>query len=184
LAPGFSDEALSILKSKKNRIILETHAFQKPKSLVRSVLNGVLIQEPDNIVDNRKGFHTVTKNQPEESQLADLEFASILVKHTKSNAIVLVKDAQMLASGTGQTSRIDAMHQAVDKAKRMGFTPEGAVLASDAFFPFADSIELCAKAGIAAIIQPGGSVRDAEVISAANTLNLAMVLTGTRHFKH
>jgi phosphoribosylaminoimidazolecarboxamide formyltransferase / IMP cyclohydrolase len=184
LAPGFSDEALAILKSKKNRIILKTHSYPKPKSLVRSVLNGILVQEPDTLVDNRNGFKTVTNKQPENSQLADMEFASILVKHTKSNAIVLVKGAQLLASGTGQTSRIDAMHQAVDKAKRMGFTPEGAVLASDAFFPFADSIELCAEAGISAIIQPGGSVRDAEVISAANNLNLAMVLTGTRHFKH
>jgi len=184
LAPGYSEEALSILKSKKNRIILETKAYQKPKSMLRSVLNGLLVQEPDLAVDKREGFHVVTSMKPDESYLADMEFAAVLVKHTKSNAIVLVKNAQLLASGTGQTSRIDAMHQAIDKAGRMGFTTKNSVLASDAFFPFADSIELCAEAGIAAIIQPGGSVRDGEVIASANTLNLAMVFTGTRHFKH
>jgi phosphoribosylaminoimidazolecarboxamide formyltransferase/IMP cyclohydrolase len=184
LAPSYSEEALSILKSKKNRIILETKDYQKPKLLLRSVLNGTLVQEPDVLIETREGFQVVTNIKPDNSYLADLEFAAILVKHTKSNAIVLVKNLQLLASGTGQTSRIDAMHQAIYKAERMEFTTKNSVLASDAFFPFADSIELCAAAGIAAIIQPGGSVRDGEVIASANALNLAMVFTGTRHFKH
>lgn len=184
LAPDYDQEALDILKSKKNRIILKTKAFTRPAMLKRSALNGELIQERDNITENRHDFKVVTQIAPDEALQADMEFASVLVKHTKSNAIVLVKGLQMLASGTGQTSRIDAMRQAAEKAERMNLEVNGCVLASDAFFPFADSMELSAQAGVKAIIQPGGSVRDQEVIDAANRLGLAMVFTGTRHFKH
>ncbi|MCB0819323.1 MAG: bifunctional phosphoribosylaminoimidazolecarboxamide formyltransferase/IMP cyclohydrolase PurH, partial [Bacteroidetes bacterium] len=184
LAPDFNEEALQILKSKKNRIILKTKAFTRPEMLKRSVLSGELWQERDTLTEKSENFRLVTEKAPDEALRADLEFASVLVKHTKSNAIVLVKNLQMLGSGTGQTSRIDAMRQAVEKAERMNLEVKGSVLASDAFFPFADSMELSAAAGISAIIQPGGSVRDQEVIDAANSHGLAMVLTGTRHFKH
>ena len=184
LAPGYSDEALNILKSKKNRIILHTHPFQWPHSNVRSVLNGMLVQQRDVRVETAADFKNVTNANVLPAQHADLEFAAILVKHTKSNAIVLVRDLQLLASGTGQTSRVDALKQSVEKAGRMGFSTAGAVLASDAFFPFSDNVELAAEAGISAIVQPGGSVRDQEVIDTANRLNIAMVFTGIRHFKH
>ena len=184
LAPGYSEEALALLKSKKNRIILETYSFHKPAQLLRSVLNGVLIQEPDNQTEKASDFRLVTQKQVDEQLLSDLEFAAVLVKHTKSNAIVLVKDKQLLGSGTGQTSRVDAMQQSINKANVMGFSTNGAVLASDAFFPFSDNIEIASAAGIAALVQPGGSVRDQEVIDKANQLDMAMVFTGIRHFKH
>lgn len=184
LAPAYSEEALSILKSKKNRIILKTKDFNRPQKLRRSILNGQLIQESDSKTEKASHFQLVSGVQPSELLLKDLEFAAVLVKHTKSNAIVLVKNLQLLASGTGQTSRIDALHQAAKKAERMNLHAKGAVLASDAFFPFADSIEASAETGISAIIQPGGSVRDQEVIDAAKRLNITMVFTGTRHFKH
>ena len=184
LAPDYSEEALSILKSKKNRIILKTKNFNRPQKLRRSILNGQLVQDSDSKTEGAADFQVVSGEQPEEKLLKDLEFAAVLVKHTKSNAIVLVKNLQLLASGTGQTSRIDALRQAADKAERMNLSAKGAVLASDAFFPFADSIEASAETGISAIIQPGGSVRDQEVIEAAKRLNINMVFTGTRHFKH
>lgn len=184
LAPDFDEDALQILKSKKNRIILKTKTFTRPEMLKRSALNGELWQERDRLTEKSENFRLVTEKAPDEALRADLEFASVLVKHSKSNAIVLVKGLQMLGSGTGQTSRIDALRQSVEKAERMNLDVKGSVLASDAFFPFADSMELSAAAGISAIIQPGGSVRDQEVIDAANSLGLAMVLTGTRHFKH
>ncbi len=184
LAPGYSEEALQILKSKKNRIILQTHTFAWPEINVRSVLNGLLVQQRDSRVEKSGEFKTVTERQPDPARFADLEFAMVLVKHTKSNAIVLVRDLQLLASGTGQTSRVDALKQSVEKAQRMGFKTEGAVLASDAFFPFADNVELAAEAGVAAIVQPGGSVRDQESIDTADRLGMAMVFTGIRHFKH
>jgi phosphoribosylaminoimidazolecarboxamide formyltransferase/IMP cyclohydrolase len=175
---------LEILKSKKNRIILQTKKFDWPQTQLRSSLNGTLIQDRDIRVENALDFKTVTKNQPDSSCIADLQFAGILAKHTKSNAIVLVKNLQLLASGTGQTSRVDAVKQSIEKCQRMGFETKGAVLASDAFFPFHDNIELAAEAGISAIVQPGGSVRDQECIDTANRLGIAMVITGIRHFKH
>ncbi len=184
LAPSYSDEALQILKSKKNRIILHTQDFAWPHTNYRSVLNGTLVQQRDTRIETAEDFITVTEKQPDPALYADIEFAAILVKHTKSNAIVLVRHLQLLASGTGQTSRVDALKQSVEKARRMGFTTEGSVLSSDAFFPFSDNVELAAEAGIAAIIQPGGSVRDQETIDTANRLNMAMVFTGIRHFKH
>lgn len=184
LAPSYTAEALQILKSKKNRIILQTKIFNWPQIQFRSSLNGTLSQERDARIETSIDFKTVTLNQPDSSSIGDLQFAGILAKHTKSNAIVLVKHLQMLASGTGQTSRVDALKQSIEKCRRMGFKTEGAVLASDAFFPFQDNVELAAEAGISAIVQPGGSVRDQECIDTANRLGIAMVFTGIRHFKH
>jgi len=183
IAPGFSDEALSILKSKKNRIILKSSDFERQPWQVRTVLNGVLVQQRDTKTETMPDFKQVTEKTTIASQ-ADLEFAAVLVKHTKSNAIVLVKNGQLLASGTGQTSRVDALNQAVQKATRMGFLTRDAVLASDAFFPFTDCVELAAEACIETIIQPGGSVKDQDVIAAANNNGIAMIFTGIRHFKH
>jgi phosphoribosylaminoimidazolecarboxamide formyltransferase / IMP cyclohydrolase len=184
LAPDFSDEALEKLKSKKNRIILKTMEFERPAQKIRTVLNGVLVQDRDNKVELREDFNWVSNTKPDTSREGDFIFANLLVKHTKSNAIVLVKNNQLIASGTGQTSRVDALNQAIDKAKRMGFEAKGSVMASDAFFPFADCIEIAANAGITTIIQPGGSIRDKEVIDAANNHQIAMAITGTRHFNH
>jgi phosphoribosylaminoimidazolecarboxamide formyltransferase/IMP cyclohydrolase len=184
LAPSYSTEVLEILKSKKNRIILQTKKFDWPQTQLRSSLNGTLIQDRDIRVESAFDFKTVTEKQPNPSDFSDLQFAGILAKHTKSNAIVLVKNLQLLASGTGQTSRVDAVKQSIEKCHRMGFETTGAVLASDAFFPFHDNIELAAEAGISAIVQPGGSVRDQECIDTANRLGIAMVITGIRHFKH
>ncbi len=184
LAPSYTDEALTLLRSKKNRIILKTKKFERPNNLKRSILNGELVQEKDSKTEKADTFQFVSGISPDENLLKDLEFAAVLVKHTKSNAIVLVKNLQLLGSGTGQTSRIDALKQAADKAERMNLSAKGAVLASDAFFPFADSVEASAETGISAIVQPGGSVRDQEVIDTAKRLNITMVFTGTRHFKH
>lgn len=184
LAPDYAEEALQILKSKKNRILLKTNKFQRPAQKIRTVLNGVLVQDRDTKVEKEEDFKWVSEIQPDISRNDDFVFANIIVKHTKSNAIALVKNKQLIASGTGQTSRVDALNQAIDKAKRMGFDPMDAVMASDAFFPFIDCIEIAAQAGISAIIQPGGSMRDQEVIDASNRLKIAMAITGTRHFNH
>lgn len=184
IAPVFEDGVLEILKSKKNRIILKTKNLNFDSVSYRTVLNGMLVQDADTKVEKSQDFNLVSQIKPTERMLSDMEFASVLVKHTKSNAVVLVKDKQLLASGTGQTSRIDALKQAIEKAGRMNLEVKDSVLASDAFFPFSDSIEESAEAGISAIIQPGGSVRDSEVIKAVDKLNLAMAFTGIRHFKH
>lgn len=184
MAPDFEGEALQILQSKKNRILLRTKAFERPQREWRTVLNGILEQEPDSRIEGPSDFQTVTKLQPEEAQHTDMVFAAILVKHTKSNAIVLVRDRQLLASGTGQTSRVDALRQAIHKAGTMGFETRNCIMASDAFFPFADCIEIAAEAGVSVIVQPGGSIRDAANIEVADQLQLRMVTTGIRHFKH
>jgi len=184
LAPEFSAEALQIFAAKKNRIILQTKTFERPKFEKRTALNGLLVQHTDDQTEQRDQFKTVTNVAPTAKQLADLEFAAVLVKHTKSNAIVLAKDQRLLASGTGQTSRVDALNQAIDKAKRMNLSLDGAVMASDAFFPFPDCVEIASTAGIKAIIQPGGSIKDQDSTDAANRLGIAMVTTGIRHFKH
>jgi phosphoribosylaminoimidazolecarboxamide formyltransferase/IMP cyclohydrolase len=184
LAPDYSEEALQILKSKKNRILLKTNKFQRPAQKIRTVLNGVLVQDRDSKVEKEEDFKWVSEIQPDNSRNDDFVFANIIVKHTKSNAIALVKNKQLIASGTGQTSRVDALNQAIDKAKRMGFDTSESVMASDAFFPFTDCIEIAAQAGISAIIQPGGSMRDQEVIDAANRFKICMAITGTRHFNH
>jgi phosphoribosylaminoimidazolecarboxamide formyltransferase/IMP cyclohydrolase len=184
LAPEFSAEALQIFGARKNRILLQTKSFERPLFEKRTALNGLLVQQTDSQTEKRHQFITCTTQTPSSEQLGDLEFAAVLVKHTKSNAIVLVKDRQLLASGTGQTSRVDALNQAIDKAKRMNLALEGAVMASDAFFPFPDCVQISAEAGIQAIIQPGGSIKDQDSTDAANRLGIAMVTTGIRHFKH
>ena len=155
-----------------------------PGHQIRTALNGILYQEKDRITDNPENFKQVTTIPVLKNQLNDLSFASIVSKHTKSNTIVLAKNKQLLASGTGQTSRVDALNQAIHKALHFGFELEGAVMASDAFFPFPDSVEIAGKAGITAVIQPGGSVKDQLSIDYCNEHGMAMVFTGTRHFKH
>ncbi|MCB0805155.1 MAG: bifunctional phosphoribosylaminoimidazolecarboxamide formyltransferase/IMP cyclohydrolase [Bacteroidales bacterium] len=184
LAPGYEEEALELLKSKKNRIILRKKAYDFGKKQFRSAMNGVMVQDRDLNVEQPSDLKIVTEKSPEESQVSDLLFANKIVKHTKSNAIVLAKNGQLLGSGVGQTSRVDALKQAISKAKEFGFNLEGSVMASDAFFPFADSVEIAHKAGITAVIQPGGSVRDQDSIDYCNQNNLSMVFTGIRHFKH
>jgi phosphoribosylaminoimidazolecarboxamide formyltransferase/IMP cyclohydrolase len=184
IAPGFSSEALEILKSKKNRIILLSKPFEFPQTNRRSILNGELIQERDHHTETAADFKFVTDSKPTEQEIADLIFAAKVVKHTKSNAIVLVKNGQLCASGTGQTSRIDALQQAIAKANHFGFELKGAVMASDAFFPFPDCVEIAASAGITAVVQPGGSVKDQDSVDKCNELKISMVMTGFRHFKH
>ncbi len=185
LAPKFSDEAMAVLQTKKNRIILQTKPFtRKPKS-VRTVLGGIAVQQID---DKVGGIDTELKNATkkiaDKQQLEDLMFANKIVKHSKSNAIVLVKNKQMVASGIGQTSRVDALMQAISKAKSFEFQLKGAVMASDAFFPFADCVEIAHNEGINAIVQPGGSMRDADTVEFCDKHNIAMVMTQMRHFKH
>jgi phosphoribosylaminoimidazolecarboxamide formyltransferase/IMP cyclohydrolase len=184
IAPEFSGEALEILEKKKNRIILVRNDSEKKPYGFRSLLNGVLWQEKDNSTETADQMRSVTKRTPEKSEYEDLVFANIIVKHSKSNAIVIAKNNQLCASGIGQTSRVDALKQAIDKAKTFGFDLKGSVLASDAYFPFADSVEIAHKAGISAIVQPGGSVRDQDSIDYCSSNGVAMVFTGIRHFKH
>jgi len=184
IAPGYDHDALDILKQKKNRIILVLKKQPEKTVIFRSVLDGVLVQEKDMRTEGPADMKTVTEKHPSEQELEDLEFANIIVKHTKSNAIVLARNKQLLASGAGQTSRVDALKQAIEKAQHFNFNLKGAVMASDAFFPFADSVELAGEAGITAVIQPGGSIRDQESIDFCNGREMSMVFTGTRHFKH
>lgn len=184
IAPSFSLEAEDILKEKKNRILLVQKQVELPKNLVRTSLNGVLVQEKDSITDSLSDISYATDNKPTNNELEDLLFASKVCKHTKSNTIVLAKNKQLCASGTGQTSRVDALRQAIDKATSFGFELKGAVMASDAFFPFPDCVEIADNAGITAVIQPGGSIKDQLSIDYCNTNKMSMVFTGTRHFKH
>ena len=184
IAPSFSDEALNILKGKKNRILLIQKDVELPQTTVRTCLNGALVQDRDSVTDSRDMLTTATNNSPSEVELEDLLFASKLCKHTKSNTIVLAKNKQLCASGTGQTSRVDALNQAIHKAQSFNFDLKGAVMASDAFFPFPDCVEIANNAGITAVIQPGGSIKDQLSIDYCNENNMAMVMTGTRHFKH
>jgi len=184
IAPGYSPEALTLLQQKKNRIILINNNIEPSKTHYRSLLNGVVAQDRDLHSESVADMKTVTRKQPTAAEMNDLEFAVRAVKHTKSNAIVLVKGTQLLASGTGQTSRVDALQQAIAKARHFGFDLKGAVMASDAFFPFSDCVEIAHAAGITAVIQPGGSVRDQDSVEAADRLGMAMVVTGFRHFKH
>ena len=184
IAPDFEAEALTILEGKKNRILLRQKEAIDARWSYRSMLGGVLAQETDRAVETTAEMKLVTKVAPTAEELTDLVFATKLVKHSKSNAIVLSKGGQLIASGVGQTSRVDALKQAIEKARHFGFDLKGAVLASDAFFPFDDCVTLAAEAGITAIAQPGGSVRDADSIAAADRLGVAMVMTGVRHFKH
>ena len=184
IAPDYEDESLRLLKSKKNRIILKQKDHSFPSDLIRSCLNGKLVQERDSKVEDINDFELKTKTSPTENQKSDLIFANKLAKHTKSNTIVLAKDKQLLASGTGQTSRVDALNQAINKAKSFGFDLNNAVMASDAFFPFPDCVEIASKEGINAVIQPGGSLKDDLSIDYCNDNNISMVFTGNRHFKH
>ena len=184
IAPSFASDALELLKGKKNRVLLQQNEVALPKGQFRTVLNGVLHQDKDLKTDAVTDMKTATELAPTNEQLTDLVFASKLCKHTKSNTIVFAKGKQLYASGVGQTSRVDALKQAVEKAKNFGFDLNGCVMASDAFFPFPDCVELADNAGIKAVIQPGGSIKDQLSIDYCNTNNMTMVLTGTRHFKH
>jgi len=184
IAPAYDAEAVTILQEKKNRIILVQNDVELPQKQVRTCLNGLLIQERNNITDNKKDLTTVTITSPTEQEIEDLIFASKICKNTKSNTIVFAKNGTLISSGTGQTSRVDALQQAVEKAKHFGFDLTGASMASDAFFPFPDCVALAKEAGITAVIQPGGSIKDQLSIDYCNENNLAMVFTGTRHFKH
>jgi phosphoribosylaminoimidazolecarboxamide formyltransferase/IMP cyclohydrolase len=184
IAPDFDDKGLDLLKSKKNRIILCKKSYTFPSKQFRSALNGVMEQDRDFHTETIADLKVVTKLSPNEYEKQDLLFANKIVKHTKSNAIVLVKNRQLLASGTGQTSRVDALKQSISKANEFGFDLRGAVMASDAFFPFSDSVELAHHARITAVIQPGGSVRDQESIDYCDQHQMSMVFTGFRHFKH
>jgi len=184
IAPGYDEKALTLLKEKKNRVLLVQKSNSLPSTSVRSCLNGYLVQDKDLRVDQKEDLSLMTQRAPEASEIDDLIFASKLCKHTKSNTIVLAKNGQLLASGTGQTSRVDALQQAIAKANAFGFNLQGAVMASDAFFPFPDCVEIAHKAGVDAVIQPGGSIKDQLSIDYCNSNNIAMVFTGTRHFKH
>ena len=184
LAPGYENNSLQILGSKKNRIILQRNVTLLPNKQFRTILNGVAMQERDLKTEAMADLHVVTTEIPSKNIADDMLFANIIVKHTKSNAIVLAKNKQLLGSGTGQTSRVDAVRHAIEKAGAYGFDLQGAVMASDAFFPFADSVQVAHDAGITAVIQPGGSVRDQETVDYCNASGMVMVVTGTRHFKH
>lgn len=184
IAPDYAPEALDLLKSKKNRILLKRKPVELPTKLVKTILNGVLEQDKDNTAETAAQFNTVTAKAPTDSEVRALEFALKVCKHTKSNTIVLAKEGVLLASGVGQTSRVDALRQAIDKAQSFGFDLTGAVMASDAFFPFPDCVEIAGQAGITAVVQPGGSIRDQDSIDYCNQHGMAMVTTGVRHFKH
>jgi len=184
IAPDFASDALPILQSKKNRILLRQKPVNFPAKLFKTLLNGVIEQDADLQTETAADFRVVTKSAPTTKETAALEFALKICKHTKSNTIVLARPGQLLASGVGQTSRVDALRQAIEKAAAFGFDLRGAVMASDAFFPFPDCVEIAAAAGIRAVVQPGGSIKDQDSIEACDRLGVAMVLTGVRHFKH
>ena len=184
IAPSYNNKALEILKGKKNRIILIQKNIELPNTQYRTALNGVLFQDKNNKTDNANVISTSTLKEPTSRELEDLFFASKICKHTKSNTIVLVKNKQLCASGTGQTSRVDALNQSIVKAKHFNFNLNGAVMASDAFFPFPDCVKIADNAGIKAVIQPGGSIKDQLSIDYCNQHKMSMIFTGTRHFKH
>lgn len=184
IAPNFDNDALDLLKSKKNRILLKLVDSLKSARQFKSLLNGIIEQDMDSYTDSTADVEEVTDKNPDEEEIKTLLFASKICKHSKSNAIVIAKEGQMLASGVGQTSRVDAVNQAIEKAGRFGFSLEGSVMASDAFFPFPDSVEIASKAGISSFIQPGGSVKDQLSVDYCNENGLSMVFTGKRHFKH
>lgn len=184
IAPAFDKKALEILCAKKNRIILKRNELELPKKQFKTLLNGVIEQDKDLQIEGAEQMQVVTNVKPDAQQLKDLEFANKIVKHTKSNTIVLAKNNCLIASGVGQTSRVDALQQALVKAKAFNFSVEGSVMASDAFFPFPDCVEIAADAGVAMVLQPGGSIKDQESIDMANQKGIGMVTTGVRHFKH
>ncbi|MCF0212635.1 MAG: bifunctional phosphoribosylaminoimidazolecarboxamide formyltransferase/IMP cyclohydrolase PurH, partial [Bacteroidales bacterium] len=185
IAPDYEEAALEVLRQKKNRIILKRNNFKMHEQMFRSCLDGVLVQDRDSVVPTAEEMQqSVTSTPITPEQAEDLAFATILVKHTKSNAIVLAKGRQLLASGTGQTSRVDALKQAIAKAQSFGFDLHGAVMASDAFFPFPDCVEIAHEAGIVAVAHPGGSINDQKSIDYCEANKMGMAITGKRHFKH
>ena len=184
IAPEFAADALPVLQSKKNRILLRQKPVEFPAKQIKTLLNGLIEQDFDRATEGAADFRTVTESEPTAGEVAALEFALKVCKHTKSNTIVLARAGQLLASGVGQTSRVDALRQAIDKARSFNFDLKGAVMASDAFFPFPDCVDIAGEAGIRAVVQPGGSIKDQDSIDACNRLGMAMVLTGVRHFKH
>lgn len=184
IAPSYDNKALDIMMQKKNRIILRLKDFQVSGSHIRTVLNGVLVQDRDLKTETESDLKTMTLKEPSASEIKDMLFANKIVKHSKSNTIVLARNGQLIGSGVGQTSRVDALKQAIEKARSFKLELNGAVMASDAFFPFSDCVEIAHKAGITAVIQPGGSIRDKDSIEYCNSNNMAMVFTGIRHFKH
>ena len=184
VAPHYEDGVLDILFSKKNRVVLRLKEDIFSKKTVKTALNGFLLQDRDLHTETVDDFKVITTKAPTEAEVEDMVFANKIVKHSRSNAIVLAKGKQLYASGIGQTSRVDALRQAIEKARSFDFDLKGAVLASDAFFPFKDCVELAHEAGITAIVQPGGSVRDQESIDCCNENGISMVFTGFRHFRH
>ncbi len=184
IAPDFDKDALDLLKTKKNRILLKQNQVELPKKQFKTLLNGVIEQDKDLATETAADFKTVTKREPTAQEKEALVFAAKVCKHTKSNTIVLATDKMMYASGVGQTSRVDALLQAIEKAKNFGFDLSKTVMASDAFFPFPDCVEIADKAGIKAVVQPGGSIKDQDSIAYCDAHNMAMVMTGVRHFKH
>lgn len=184
IAPGFDEDALNLLKQKTNRNLLRLKSFEMPGKIYRSVLNGILEQDRDLATEGQEQMKQCTVKAASAAELQDLVFANKIAKHSKSNTIVLAKGQQLLGSGVGQTSRVDALRQAIHKAGSFGFDLKGAVMASDAFFPFPDCVEIAHQAGITAVIQPGGSIKDKDSIAYCDANQLAMVTTGTRHFKH
>ena len=184
IAPSYNSEALELLKSKKNRIILVQKNIELPKRQFRTILNGVLEQDKDLVTETESDLECKTKLKPTAVEIKDLLFANKLVKHVKSNTIVFAKNNQLISCGTGQTSRVDALIQAIDKAKSFGFDLKGAVMSSDAFFPFPDCVEIAKNAGVNAVIQPGGSIKDQLSIEYCDANEMSMVFTGNRHFKH
>jgi phosphoribosylaminoimidazolecarboxamide formyltransferase/IMP cyclohydrolase len=183
-APDYEPEALTILMQKKNRILLRAKKQEPRAKMFKSLLNGVLEQDVDNVSEKKDTFKLVTKRQPTAQELSDLEFAIIAVKHLKSNGITIVKNKQLIGMGCGQTSRVDSLESALKKAKAFGFDTKGAVMASEAFFPFPDCVNIAHEAGITAISQPGGSIKDQDSINACDANGQSMVMTGVRHFKH
>ncbi|MDQ3047714.1 MAG: bifunctional phosphoribosylaminoimidazolecarboxamide formyltransferase/IMP cyclohydrolase [Bacteroidota bacterium] len=184
IAPSFDSQALDLLKLKPNRIILQQKKVALAAKSFRTLLNGVIEQDKDLKTETKADMQTITKVAPTSDEIRDLEFANKIVKHTKSNTIVLAKNNQLLASGVGQTSRVDALKQAISKAENFGFSLKGSVMASDAFFPFPDCVEIAHNAGISSVIQPGGSIKDKDSIAYCDANGMSMVMTGTRHFKH
>lgn len=184
IAPSYSEDAQKLLCEKKNRILLRRKPAELPNKLFKTLLNGVIEQDKDLKTEELNDLKTVTKRTPSEDEKKALVFASKICKHTKSNTIVLAREGQLLTSGVGQTSRVDALKQAIEKAATFGFSLDGAVMASDAFFPFPDCVEIASQAGIRAVVQPGGSIKDQDSIDYCDANNMAMVFTGIRHFKH
>jgi phosphoribosylaminoimidazolecarboxamide formyltransferase/IMP cyclohydrolase len=184
IAPSYQVEAVELFRAKKNRVILQRNDVELSQKQFKTLLNGVIEQDKDLVIEGPDQMTTVTEKAPTAQELIDLHFANKIVKHTKSNTIVFVKNDQLLSSGVGQTSRVDALKQAIVKAEAFNFDLKGSVMASDAFFPFPDCVEIAAEAGITAVLQPGGSIKDADSVNKANEKGIAMVTTGVRHFKH